>query len=250
MTGNQSYVIPTWPAPKNIHAYTTTRQGGFSSQPFASFSFNFKDGDDPAAIRKNCLKLAEELQLPTDPSWLKQLHTNIVVNANDSSLEIFPIADAIYSKSNNVVCAVRTADCLPILICDSDATVVAGIHAGWKGIAQGIIENTLNTINVDPKKILVWFGPAIGPNKFEVGEDVRGIFLKHDSAAQTAFLPGTSPNKWLANIYSLAKLRFLAKGVTAIYGGEYCTFTQKDLFFSYRRDNHVTGHMASLIWRS
>jgi YfiH family protein len=239
-----TFITPNWPAASKIKAFSTTRQNGFSLAPFDSFNLAEHVDDKVENVKRNRIKLQTILQLPAEPFWLSQIHSTKVVEAKcDSS---YPIADASYTSTTNTICAVLTADCLPLLICDKKASCVAAVHAGWKGLANGIIEETLKTLNIPGEELLVWLGPAIGPDTFEVGEDVLQKFMEYDSHAKKAFraLPN---NKWLANIYELAKQRLLNFGVTEIYGGEFCTFTQKDKFFSYRRDKQ-TGRMASLIW--
>lgn len=241
-----NYLIPNWPAPKNVQAFTTTRTGGVSKPPYDSFNFNLRTGDNKEDVLTNRRKLRQELQLPSEPFWLKQEHTHSVIRLEKSTTITEQIDDATFTTTPNLVCVVLTADCLPILVCDQQGTIVAAIHAGWKGIIAGVIEETIAAMDIDPTKLLVWFGPAIGPNAFEIGEDVRQTFIKHNPEAQKAF---TAHNdRFLANIYLLASQRLNNMGITAIYGGEYCTFTQKELFFSFRRDGINSGRMASLIW--
>jgi YfiH family protein len=183
--------------------------------------------------------------LPNEPIWLTQTHSTIAVEAIPEHAE--QTADASYTDTVNRVCVVLTADCLPLLICNSRGTKVAAIHAGWRGLAGGIIENTLEKLALPGSELLVWLGPAIGPQKFEVGNDVYDAFIAQDESARMAFIP-KAHDKWLANLYLLATQRLNKLGVTAIYGGDYCTHTQSDLFFSYRRDHGKTGRMASAIW--
>jgi polyphenol oxidase len=232
-----NYILPNWPAPKNVKAFTTKRTAG---------NFSLRTGDDPAAVLMNRKKLYQELNLPAEPFWLQQEHTNIVIHLEPNTQKNEPVADASFATKPNLVCAVQTADCVPILVCDKAGTTVGAIHAGWKGIATGVIEATIKTINIDPKKLLVWLGPAIGANSFATKDDVREIFIKHDPNAKKAFVK--HHNSFLTNIYLLATQRLNAVGVTEIYGGEYCTFSQKELFFSFRRDGEKSGRMASLIW--
>ena len=241
-----NYIQPNWPAPKNVKAYTTKRTGGTSKHPYDSFNFAIDKGDNPTDVLDNRKKLSQELQLPAEPFWLKQEHTNTVIHLEPKTKLIEPIADATFTTSINLVCVVNTADCIPILVCDQDGTIVAAIHAGWKGIANGVIESTIKAMNSNPTKLLAWLGPAIGKKCFETGDDVREIFIKHDPKAEKAFTPHN--NRFLADIYLLASQRLKDSGVNAIYGGEYCTFTQKELFFSFRRDGINSGRMASLIW--
>lgn len=232
-----NYIQPNWPAPKNIKAFATKRTDG---------NFNTRIGDNLNYVLANRKKLYQDLNLPTEPFWLKQEHTNTVIHLKQDTTLLEPIADASFATSPNLVCAVMTADCVPILVCDQNATIVAAIHAGWKGIAAGVIEATINAMNISPAKLLAWLGPAIGPNAFETSDDVREIFIKHDLEARKAFVPHN--DRFLTNIYLLASQRLNSVGITAIHGGKYCTFTQKELFFSFRRDGVNSGRMASLIW--
>lgn len=245
MTFNDS-LTPGWPAPANVHALSTTRNGGVSAQPYASLNLGDHVGDDPQAVAQNRAILRRHL--PAEPLWLKQVHTTSVANANADTATGIPEADASVARSPNKVCAVLTADCLPVLLCDRQGTVVAAAHAGWRGLAGGVLEATVTAMHVDPADLLAWLGPAIGPDAFEVGDDVRAIFLADDPAAANAFTPHGN-GKWLADIYRLARIRLARCGVGQISGGEHCTFREENRFFSYRRDQ-TTGRMASLIWLS
>lgn len=237
-------IQPNWPAPKNIQAYTTTRNGGVSNTPYDSFNLATYVGDDLAAVEKNRTLLQTALQLPNTPLWLTQTHSIDVVQTDLQPTNIE--ADASYTKQPHIVCAVQTADCLPLLICDRAGTTVAAVHAGWKGLGAGIIENTVQQLKIPAQELLVWLGPAIGPTVFEVGTEVYELFTAHDANAAQGF-KSIDTNKWLADIYLLAKQRLHACDVNAIYGGEFCTYTDSERFFSYRRDQQ-TGRMASLIW--
>jgi polyphenol oxidase len=239
------YLLPNWPAPKNVRAYSTTRLGGHSSKPFDNFNMGARAADDPAVVEANRNQLIAELALPNPPLWLQQVHGIQVVRADQAP--IYPTADASFTEKPGVVCVVLTADCLPVLICNRQGTQVAALHAGWRGLVAGIIETTLKTMSINPQDTLAWLGPAIGPKMFEVGDEVRQQFLAHDVKAQSAFVPKEN-QKWLANLYLLATQRLANYGVTQIYGGNYCTYTDAQLFFSHRRDQGKTGRMASLIW--
>lgn len=242
-----NYIIPNWPAPKNIRAYTTKRTGGVSQPPYDNFNFNLRTGDNRDDVLTNRHILSQELNLPTEPFWLKQEHTNIAINLEKNMQpRDEAIADATFTSTTGQVCAVLTADCVPILLCNQTGTIVAAIHAGWKGIASGIIESTIKSMNIDPIKLLAWLGPAIGPNAFLVTDDFVTTFSQQTPETKTAFIK--YQDRFLANIYSLASIYLKQLGVIKIYGGEYCTFTQKDLFFSFRRDGEKSGRMASLIW--
>lgn len=239
------FLIPGWPAPSNVHARVTTRCGGVSAAPYASFNLGDHVGDDPVAVAAN--RAALRACLPADPVWLKQVHGHGIVSADRGAGA--PEADGSVSRQRGRVCAVMTADCLPVLFCDRAGTVVAAAHAGWRGLADGVLEAAVASMAADPGGILAWLGPAIGPQAFEVGEDVRQIFLKQDPAAEQAFalLPLHDGGKWLADIYLLARQRLERIGVTQVFGGNFCTYTDSERFYSYRRDG-VTGRMASLIW--
>ncbi|MES9969521.1 MAG: peptidoglycan editing factor PgeF [Candidatus Thiodiazotropha sp.] len=236
---------PEWPAPSQVKALITTRQGGNSAAPFDSLNLAEHVGDDPSNVARNRAQLLGECRLPNSPFWLNQVHGCAVVSAEsaDPGCE----ADAVYSDQPDRVCAVLTADCLPLLITDRLGREVCAVHAGWRGLAAGVIEHALQRFQAPAKELLVWLGPAIGPAVFEVGEEVRDAFLGHRQEAGQMFA-ASRPGHWLADIYALARMRLTDAGVGFITGGEYCTFSQDRLFFSYRRDG-VTGRMAALIWR-
>lgn len=241
-----NFIVPDWPAPKRVHTLVTTRQGGASRAPWASFNLGERVGDDPVAVAENRRSL--QVHLPDEPKWLKQVHGTRCV---DATLVTSPTeADASFTRQPCIVCAVQTADCLPVFFCDDDASVVAVAHAGWRGLVAGVLESTVHSMQVNPAQLLVWLGPAIGPNKFEVGGEVRTAFMAHDAQASQAFVPtanGKFDGKWLADIYALARMRLAAVGIQRVTSTNWCTVTQGDKFFSYRRDG-VTGRMASCIW--
>jgi YfiH family protein len=182
--------------------------------------------------------------LPGEPVWLEQVHGTVVANADSAGGR--PVADACIARHRASVCVVMTADCLPVLLCDQQGSVVAAAHAGWKGLAAGVIEATVQAMEVPPHNLMAWLGPAIGPAAFEVGEEVRAVFLEGSPQAGCAFVAGKS-GKWLADIYELARQRLYAQGIRHIYGGERCTYSESDHFFSYRRDG-VTGRQGTFIW--
>ena len=223
-----NYIEPIWPAPDHVKAYTTVRKGWTGRQ---------------AQTENDALETL--LALPTAPLWVTQKHTAIAIEATPENKE--HIADATFTSQPNRVCVVLTADCLPLLICDQEGTQVAAIHAGWRGLANGVIEATVQALQQPAHNLLVWLGPAIGPQKFEVGRDVYDLFTQTHPESMTAFTPHQE-EKWLADLYKLARIRLQKQGISRIYGGNFCTYTQEDLFFSYRRDKGNTGRMASLIW--
>lgn len=236
------FLVPEWPAPARVRAVQTTRGGGVSTGPYASLNLGSHVGDDAGAVAYNRRLL--ESRLPARPRWLNQVHGTAVVDA--AIVADGATADAVLATCSATVCAVMTADCLPVLFCSDDGTAVAAAHAGWRGLAAGILEQTVSAMPVTGERLLAWLGPAIGPTAFEVGDEVRQEFLAKAPEAATAFVAQAS-GKWLADIYALARQRLAAAGVTRVYGGEWCTVNDGSRFFSYRRDG-VTGRMATLIW--
>lgn len=237
-------LIPEWPAPASIRALMTTRHGGISKPPYDSLNLAEHVGDDPQSVRENRRLLASAAYLPSMPLWLDQLHGTQVV---DCATAIGSNrADAVTTDRPQQVCVVMTADCLPVLLCNQAGTRVAAVHAGWRGLAAGVIEAALSHFDEPADHVLAWLGPAIGPEAFEVGSDVRERFLQDDLCAAGAFVAGR-PGHWMADIYHLARIRLERAGVGFIGGGNYCTVADNTRFFSYRRDG-VTGRMASLIW--
>jgi YfiH family protein len=238
------WIRPGWPAPAKVRAVSTTRLGGTSRGPYAAFNLADHVGDVPGAVASNRSLLMQRLALPAEPSWLQQVHGRAVVPAqpNGAPRE----ADASFSLGPGAVCAVLTADCLPVLLCDRDGARVAAAHAGWRGLAAGVLEAAVEALQVPGARLMAWLGPAIGPRNFEVGDEVRAVFLAHDSAAAPAFRPSPA-GRWLADLYILARQRLAETGVTEVYGGGLCTFSDQRRFYSYRRDG-TTGRMATLIW--
>lgn len=236
------FIVPDWPAPAHVRALQTTRIGGCSPAPWASFNLGDHVGDDPARVAANRTTLRR--LLPGEPCWLRQVHGTVAVDVE--KVAEMTTADAAWTARPGSVCAVMTADCLPVLFCDRAGTTVAAAHAGWRGLAAGVLEAAIVAMNVAPGELLAWLGPAIGPANFEVGDEVRAAFLAHDPAATTAFATH-GRGKWLADIYALAARRLVAAGVTAISGGDWCTLADQERFYSYRRDG-VTGRMATLVW--
>lgn len=239
------WITPDWPAPAQVKAFITTRSGGVSEGPHASFNLGLRADDDPRAVEQNRALLQQ--YLPQPPKWLRQVHGTRVVNAD--SLTDSPEADASVACRPNSVCAIMIADCLPVLFTNRAGTRVAAAHAGWRGLAGGVIANTVQALKDagdNPADLLAYIGPGIGPAAFEVGKDVYDAFTMADTNAKTAFVP-RAPGKWLANLFTLARQALLRAGVTQVYGGGLCTYTDPVRFFSYRRDK-VTGRMAALIW--
>lgn len=239
-------IQPNWPAPNNVHAFTTTRKGGVSQPPFDEANFALHVNDNKLSVLKNREQLKLQFNLPNDIFWLNQIHSTKVITLPQISSTVLCDADASYSNQKNQVSVVMTADCLPILLCNENGTEIASVHAGWRGLCNGIIQNTLSLFNSPPANIMAWLGPAIGPTAFEVGEEVKIQFLNKNPDNSAAFVD-FSKGKYLANLYLLASIELNRLGVDLIFGGDYCTYNQEALFYSYRKNN-VTGRMASLIW--
>lgn len=237
-------LIPDWPVPGHVKALITTRRGGVSQPPYASLNLAQHVGDAADAVAQNRARLREFCALPQEPFWLQQVHgCRVADGARDRpGCE----ADAVYSRQPGRVCAVLTADCLPLLMSDRAGRVVCAVHAGWRGLANGVVESAVSRLRVTPEELLVWLGPAIGPDAFEVGHEVRAAFVERHAEDAQAF-HANAQGRWQADIYQLARLRLQRLGVGYVGGGGYCTASQKSLFYSYRRDG-VTGRMASLIW--
>ncbi len=241
------WISPKWPAPTWVRAITTTRLGGASKGTFSSLNLGLHVNDNPEDVRLNRLQLSQTFNFMYEPSWLNQTHsTNVIVQKSVNPQQEIE-ADGAITQLTGVPCVVLTADCLPLLLCNTEGTVVGAVHCGWRGIAEGIIENAINAIRLQTNHdILAWLGPAIGQSHYEVGTDMREKFLEHSLATNGAFVPSEKPNKWMANLYTLASMRLKERGVDQIYGGNYCTYTDEQ-FYSFRRDKQ-TGRMATLIW--
>lgn len=239
-------IRPDWPAPPRVHAAFSTRLGGVSTGPYVALNVGLGSGDDPACVAENRARLARTLALPGEPGWLHQVHGRRVVEL--PCAEPLPDADASYTTQAGVVCAVQAADCLPVLFCDDAGTVVAAAHAGWRGLAGGVLEATVAALPVEPARLMAWLGPAIGPEAFEVGDEVRAAFVALDPAAAAAFRPGALPGKHHADLFRLARQRLAAAGVTRVHGGGISTHADPARFHSFRRDG-VCGRMVALIWR-
>ena len=241
---NPFWLVPDWPAPITVRALSTWRQGGASTPPYASLNLGEHVGDAPARVAENRRRLAAAAQLPAEPRWLAQIHGTRVTDLDADGLP--GPADAAFSRQPGRVCAILTADCLPILLAADSGDLVAAAHAGWRGLAGGIIEATVAALAVPPASLLAWLGPAIGPRHFEVGQEVRAALLELDPEAETAFAPNAR-GRFMADLELLARRRLMGAGIGRIYGGGRCTFADDDRYFSHRRDG-VTGRQATLIW--
>jgi len=256
------WIIPGWPAPANVRAVVTTRNGpGVSAPPFDAFNLGTRCGDAPESVARNRARLREAMGLPSEPRWLRQVHGTGVIQFNGphpdppplavggihaKDLPEEPAADAAVTRSPGVVLAILTADCLPVLLGAGDGSEIGAVHAGWRGLCAGVLENALATMQSPRENILAWLGPAIGPESYEVGEEVREAFLQHDSAASEAFAP-SRPGHWQCDLYALARRRLRAARVGKIFGGGFDTFTDPRLY-SYRRAAARSGRFATLAW--
>ncbi|MBA2816081.1 purine nucleoside phosphorylase YfiH [Candidatus Pantoea persica] len=239
-----SLLLPDWPAPANVRACSTLRRGGVSLAPWDTFNLGAHVGDDPAHVAANRQRLVTKADLPAMPRWLEQVHGTEVARLLLSQQESLQ-ADACITREMGVVCAVMTADCLPVLFCSDDGSEVAAAHAGWRGLCGGVLEQTLMQFALPASRIHTWLGPAIGPEAFEIGGEVRAAFIAKDTRAKQAFRPAGA--KYFADIWLLAQQRLQVAGVKSVSAARRCTFHERDDFFSYRRDG-TTGRMASLIW--
>lgn len=254
------FITPNWPAPSNIKSLCTTRKGGVSQAPYSEFNLATHVGDNHSDVLANRQRLIELAQLPCEPVWLDQQHTDHIIDLRSPDLALSgvpPVADASWSDQAGVVSAVMTADCLPLLVTNLSGSVVLAIHAGWKGLAKGIVTKSLMHLQKRPEnspdQLMVWIGPAISQQHFEVGEEVRQVFVKQVDSNKHFFHPlpdsesNPSEKKYLADLPGLAKAELNRFGVDQVYGGDLCAFANEELFYSYRR-NPQTGRMASLIW--
>lgn len=239
-----AFIQPDWPLPPGVVACSTTRHGGVSLPPYDSLNLGSHVGDVESAVWRNRELLVAGASLPQMPYWLEQVHGTRVLRL-EGQVPTDLRADAVYSNQPGQVCAVMTADCLPVLFCSRAGKEVAAAHAGWRGLCDGVLESTVAEFAAEPGQIIAWLGPAIGPQRFEVGAEVRAAFMAVDAAAGAAFIP--QGDKYLADIYLLARQRLQAVGITEIYGGNRCTVSEISHFFSYRRER-ITGRLASLIW--
>lgn len=238
-------IAPQWPAPAGIRALSTLRTGGVSVGVYESLNLGDHVGDDPARVQENRNRLRAAQSLPAEPHWLTQVHGAHVADLDGPIVDT--TADAAITRRRGILCAILTADCLPVLFTDTAGECVAAAHAGWRGLAGGVLEATVAAMQVEPSRLLAWLGPAIGPQRFEVGPEVRDIFVRHDPAAAAAFNAGTG-TRHMANLGMLARLRLAALGVGGIFGVDDCTHSQPQRFFSHRRDGR-SGRQATLIWK-
>ena len=240
-------IVPSWPAPPNVRAFVTTRAGGVSSGPYATLNVGFSTADERSAVEANRARLAA--LLPAEPRWLSQVHGARVVRA-ETVADRLEAADAAITREPHTVCAVLIADCLPVLLSDRAGTVVGAAHAGWRGLAAGVLDNTVSEIcrdNTAPEDLIAFLGPAIGPRAFEVGDDFYGAFTDNDSGSAAAF-ERTGAGKWHADLFALARRALARCGLSEVHGGGLCTYSDAQRFYSYRRGK-VTGRMAAVIWR-
>jgi polyphenol oxidase len=238
-------LTPDWPAPPGVRAAFTLRAGGVSAPPYDSLNVGAHVGDDVSRVMENRRRVRESLSLPAEPAWLEQVHGTDV--AEPDGRESSRPADAVISRRRGTVCAVQVADCLPVLFAARDASVVGVAHAGWRGLAAGVLEATVSRLGVPPAQLVAWLGPAISAEHFEVGAEVRGAFVAQDAAAADAFT-ANARGRWQCDLAALARRRLAALGITAVSGGAWCTYADPRRFFSFRRDGRC-GRMAALIWR-
>ncbi|WP_232301224.1 peptidoglycan editing factor PgeF [Gilvimarinus agarilyticus] len=246
------YLVPDWPAPVGVKAAVTTRVGGQSEGGYRRFNLASHVGDAPEAVLANRQQLCVELGLVREPQWLEQVHGVKVIEARDDNR--VRTADGVFTTAQGMPCAVLTADCLPILLCDHSGTQVAAVHAGWRSLARGIVPRALARFSASPGQLMAWLGPAISVDHFEVGVDVIEAFFEsatsvaHSDAIAAAIRPGARPMHFYADLYQLARAALAECGVSAVYGGGECTYGDTERFYSYRRDGAASGRMASLIW--
>jgi YfiH family protein len=236
-----------WPAPDNVRAFYSERRGGVSRREFDSLNLATHVGDEPRHVAENRARLADAAGLPSPPVWLHQVHGSTVIAADSLVPDHIPTADAAYTRARGTVCAVLTADCVPVLLTDVRGRSVAAAHAGWRGLAEGVLQNAVAALACGPSEVIAWLGPAISAASYEVGPEVVEAFIRHDAAATAAF-ERNARGRWQADLYALARHSLAACGVQAVHGGGFCTFEQSDRFFSHRRESPC-GRMATLIWR-
>lgn len=270
---NQVSLAPEWPAPSNVHAAVTLRQGGVSDGAWSSLNLGSHVGDDPAAVAENRRRLVQALELPAEPCWLEQVHGTRIADLDTSepgsvtpcataasaetvirptartveTVALRQRADGAVTGRAGVVCVIMTADCLPVLLADRRGRRIAAAHAGWRGLLGGVLQNAVQALGAAPQDVVAWLGPAISQPAFEVGEEVRTAFAGRGFSTDGAFLPNPR-GRWQADLYALARQSLAQAGVTSVYGGSWCTYTDAERFFSHRRQAPC-GRMATLIWR-
>jgi len=240
----REWLVPDWDAPARVRAFVTTRAGGVSGGEFASMNLGGSSGDDPAYVARNRLIVRE--QLPAAARWMKQVHGTDVADLDALAESQVPVADAAVASKPGRVGVVLTADCMPLFLADESAERIAVAHAGWRGMAAGVIERTLEAMGSNPSRVMAWMGPTIGPAAFEVGPEVREAFMAADTDAGAAFR-SHKPGKYMADLYALARRRLDRAGVRRVHGGGFCTYTEAQRFFSYRRAQN-SGRMGAFIW--
>ena len=238
-------IIPDWPTPPAVRALSTTRAGGVSKAPFDSLNLSLGVGDTPQAVSRNRELLIGALALPSTPRWLRQVHGTRVIDAEGAGHTAQ--ADGCVAITPGLVCVVLSADCIPILLCDVAGERIAAVHAGWRGLAAGVVESAVHALDRPAAELLAWLGPGIGRTAYEVGDEVHRAFLNRDPDDDDAFVPSSS-GRWLANLADLARRRLSRCGVCAVHSASECTYSDPQRFFSHRRDG-PTGRMATLIWR-
>ncbi len=242
-----AWLFPDWPAPRQVHAAVTTRDGpGVSDPPFGRFNLGRNSGDRPDAVSSNRDVLQQALGLPAAPRWLQQVHGTTVAELGPLPSAEPPQADAAVSRIPGTVLSILTADCLPMLFCADDGSTIGAAHAGWRGLAAGVLEVTIEQMQVAPARLLAWLGPCIGTTSYEVGEEVRAAFVDHEAAASACFV-ATRPGHWHCDLAALARQRLAAAGITRMHGGGFDTLAD-ERFYSYRREGARSGRFASLIW--
>jgi hypothetical protein len=240
------FLRPQWDAPSTVRAVCTLRTGGVSAAPFDSLNLALHVGDEAAAVAENRRRVAAALALPGEPLWLEQVHGTRVLDADGGKPA--GAADAAVSRLPGRVLAIQVADCLPVLLSSLDGTVIAAAHAGWRGLAAGVLEATVASMGVPPSQVVAWLGPAISPTRFEVGDEVRAAFLEHDPLAADAFVVNAR-GRWQCDLLHLARRRLAALGVAPPASANLCTYAASERCFSFRRDGR-TGRMAALLWRT
>jgi YfiH family protein len=240
------FIAPDWRTERQVSAAMTLRTGGVSSAPYHSLNLGVHVGDDPAAVTENRRRVHEQLALPSEPVWLEQVHGTAVIDLDSTNAPASLRADAAVTRRAGPVCVIQVADCMPVLLAACDGSVIGAAHAGWRGLAGGVIEATVRAMGAEPGQLLAWLGPAIGQAHFEVGDEVRAAFVDNDANAAAAFTRNAR-QRWQCDLYALARLRLAALGVQHVSGGGWCTYAEADRFFSFRRDARC-GRMAAMIW--